>query len=776
MSKQKRAGNLTNSVNRKTDSLSQDISRHSKKLNNIAKLEKQRDNLLKKRDKQLFNSTPNPNRLPDCDYPPIYDEKNPKIAICTFKNEQYNAKKDKLRKKQEKITKGSGNSGPKKFQCTCVKQPDGQYICGMSEITVIQQNIDSVLNKKNSRQQRKQQLQASLDAVENSLNNFSASSNSRTQAQLEKQAARLRSKISKVDANILKSNTRLNKLQSNKNKLEKEVQRRTDKMNSAENKINKLDQEIAKVAVRQQQLITKAEKFDNKLEIINSKITNLGTQAVQQKQNIDSKFINTMVTNQQVENLLSSVSVKNTRKDAALCGCETDYSPIVIFRTNGTNQQYDNECILRCKEGQQACLTGSCVPAAAIPGIVAQGQRNAAKTFYQSKANTICAQIITCGTDGNTYYSPCDLPSGVRIFQMGKTCAEVNRDAKWEYDRSQLDAMKNIKCNDPNGCVYQLGPKFTYPVPNIQSNVNPQRPNKVCAAPKDQNDPSYNINVNENLFQSPAWPKDINGQPYKIIFYGECNPNATAPFTPAPISDPSPGTSPTRPPWPTVVTPVITNNADIGSGPCFDSWTKAVFTSTTIGNIKGLQSDARRVAGLEDGVTQNIHINHDTKSFYGGNGAGGRGNFVVGETVVFSNFGGGYNGSYTVKRVDGPMTYITCGTGSGGTGGGDGGTVVPSTCFSKWPKGAFLSTSIGTIIGSQSNAKRIADVASNGGDNIRIDLKTLSFGLGMSPGAGGNFIVGETVVISGMGNDLNGTYKVKSISNDQYRSVNLTCV
>lgn len=172
----------------------------------------------------------------------------------------------------------------------------------------------------------------------------------------------------------------INKLNDRIISLNNEISSITTAINSIQTDIDNLDSSL--LGYNNQQ----SEKLDNAIDRWRQEENAIRTQMVKQEE--FRRF--------QEKKQIEDTNLKNIGKD---CICPAVYDPVVV---DGIT--YSNSC--------QAVCAGKTVPA------------NPQKPTLPPPNNKVCLQVITCGSDGNTYSDSC-LPEGVYPIKIGGSCSGV---------------------------------------------------------------------------------------------------------------------------------------------------------------------------------------------------------------------------------------------------------------------------------------------------------------------------------------------------------------
>ena len=167
--------------------------------------------------------------------------------------------------------------------------------------------------------------------------------------------------------------------------------------------LNKVNFQIIEISAQIASLSGRTDEATNVIAARDSRISELS----QKKQVVETrqkdKLVKVLEQQDETERQTENKGIAEDRKknpDRSNCICPAVYDPVVI---NGVT--YSNSCEAACQ--------GVTVPS------------NPVKP--QPPEDRICLQVITCGSDGNTYPTSC-LPVGVYPVKRGGSCEGLNID------------------------------------------------------------------------------------------------------------------------------------------------------------------------------------------------------------------------------------------------------------------------------------------------------------------------------------------------------------
>ena len=230
---------------------------------------------------------------------------------------------------------------------------------------------------------------------------------------------RQQNKLLDIDNNIYKQQQKIQNLILRKAKLEQvkikvAESNNTTKLENINSAITNIGKRISKTTetiipklqVRSHKISDRVVKINTKLENIDKKFTKQSTRSTKTLNNLNKAVVKTLVHTEALDRLQNKLRVINTQIDSTECLCPSVYNPV-----NMRGTVYSNECIARCKLG----IGNAPEPLLPIPNT---------KPSLPNGDDRICAQVITCGSDGNTYPDSC-LPKDVFAVGYGKSCNEL---------------------------------------------------------------------------------------------------------------------------------------------------------------------------------------------------------------------------------------------------------------------------------------------------------------------------------------------------------------
>lgn len=224
-------------------------------------------------------------------------------------------------------------------------------------------------------------------------------------------------KLLEIDSGIVKQQAKAEKLILRKQKLEAvktNITNNPTKLANINSAITNIDKRISKTTeilipklrVRSHKISDRVVKIDTKLENIDKKFTKQSTRSTETLNNLNKAVVKTLVHTEALDRLQNKLRVINTQIDSTECLCPSVYNPV-----NMRGTVYSNECIARCKLG----IGNAPEPLLPVPNT---------KPSLPNGDDRICLQVVTCGSDGNTYPNSC-LPKDVYAIAYGKSCSEI---------------------------------------------------------------------------------------------------------------------------------------------------------------------------------------------------------------------------------------------------------------------------------------------------------------------------------------------------------------
>ena len=279
-------------------------------------------------------------------------------------------------------------------------------------------------------------------------------------------------------------------------------------INSAIDNLNLEMTRVTDIAIpglesRAANLRVRASKSKTKVSRLDTALTQAATKSADTLKELNAVIIKTLASTETLDKLQNKLRVVNTKINSENCMCPAVYQPV-----NMRGVVYENECIARCKLG----IGNEPEPLLPLPSN---------KPLLPNGNERICLQVITCGSDGQTYSSSC-LPPGVFPSAYGRSCADLGYDPVTNYRTpnvwsSSFSTATSLK-SGWNTISY---PDFSDPTYRIASNYIPQDMEFCCGT----DDHTYRV-FGYNGPISNQWPfHDVVTLPtgIGIKHLGPCN-------------------------------------------------------------------------------------------------------------------------------------------------------------------------------------------------------------------------------------------------------------